>query len=102
MQARAKANQKIHFIWDTVVEDVLGEKEVEGVVLRTSRRARLRRSTSGGFFVAIGHKPNTGIFKGWLDMDELGYIRPGRIQPTPTSPAFLRAETPRTMSIVRR
>lgn len=75
MQARAKANQKIHFIWDTVVEDVLGEKEVEGVVLRNLKTGETSTLDVGGFFVAIGHKPNTGIFKGWLDMDELGYIR---------------------------
>ena len=75
MQDRAKANQKIHFIWDTVVEDVLGEKEVEGVVLRNLKTGETSTLDVGGFFVAIGHKPNTGIFKGWLDMDELGYIR---------------------------
>ena len=67
--------RRSHFIWDTVVEDVLGVKEVEGVVLRNLKTGETSTLDVGGFFVAIGHKPNTGIFKGWLDMDELGYIR---------------------------
>jgi len=66
MQQRAFNNDKIEFIWDTIVVDVLGDKEVEGVkewVLPVK-----------GLFIAIGHKPNTEIFRGWLEMDEQGYI----------------------------
>jgi len=75
MQERAKANEKIHFIWDTAVEDVLGEKEVEGVTLKNLKTGETSKLDVGGFFVAIGHKPNTQIFQGWLDMNELGYIQ---------------------------
>ena len=75
MQERAKANEKIHFIWDTTVEDVLGEKVVEGVVLKNLKTGETSTLKVGGLFVAIGHKPNTDIFKGWLDMNELGYIQ---------------------------
>ena len=75
MQERAKENEKIHFVWDTAVEDVLGDKEVEGVVLKNLKTGETSTLDVGGFFVAIGHKPNTSIFKDWLDMNELGYIQ---------------------------
>jgi thioredoxin reductase (NADPH) len=75
MQERAHANEKIEFLWNTVVDDVLGESDVEGLLLRDVRTNETRELKVGGFFVAIGHKPNTDVFAGWLDMDELGYIR---------------------------
>lgn len=75
MQERARANEKITFIWNTVVEDVLGDTQVEGVVLRNVKTGDLSTLPVKGLFVAIGHKPNTDIFRGWLDMDEIGYIR---------------------------
>ena len=74
MQDRAFANSKITFIWNTVVEDVLGEAEVEGLVLKNVKTEETSTLPVQGLFVAIGHKPNTDIFKGWLEMDELGYI----------------------------
>lgn len=75
MQERARANEKITFIWNTVVEDVLGDTQVEGVVLRNVKTGDISTLPVKGLFVAIGHKPNTEIFRGWLDMDEVGYIR---------------------------
>ena len=79
MQQRAFSNSKITFVWNTVVEDVLGENEVEGVVLRNVETGKTTTLPVKGLFIAIGHKPNTGIFKGWLEMDTQGYIqtRPG-------------------------
>ncbi|MBI3949190.1 MAG: thioredoxin-disulfide reductase [Acidobacteria bacterium] len=74
MQDRALANEKITFIWDTVVEDVLGENEVEGLILKNVKTGETSTLPVQGLFVAIGHKPNTDIFKGWLEMGELGYI----------------------------
>jgi thioredoxin reductase (NADPH) len=74
MQQRAFANPKITFIWNTVVEDVMGETGVEGVVLKNMETGGTSTLPVQGLFVAIGHKPNTDIFKGWLEMDELGYI----------------------------
>ncbi|MBT8401049.1 MAG: thioredoxin-disulfide reductase [Rhodothermia bacterium] len=75
MQERAFASDKIEFIWNTVVEDVLGADEVDG--LKLLNRVTDEESTLPvkGLFLGIGHKPNTDIFKGWLDMDELGYIK---------------------------
>jgi thioredoxin reductase (NADPH) len=79
MQERAQANDKIAFIWNTVVEEVLGDGEVEGIVLKNLQTGDTSTLPVKGLFVAIGHKPNTDIFHGWLEMNELGYIqtRPG-------------------------
>lgn len=75
MQQRVRNNPKIEILWNTVTEEVLGTDEVTGIrVLNTSSGVR-RDIPVKGFFVAIGHQPNTGIFKGQLDMDETGYIK---------------------------
>lgn len=74
MQARAKANEKIEFLWNTVVEDVLGDNAVTGLRIRNVETGEVRDLSVEGFFVAIGHKPNTDIFAGQLEMDDVGYI----------------------------
>ncbi len=79
MQERVKntANIKIH--WNTETEEILGESEVEAMRLVNNKTGEKTTIPVKGFFVAIGHKPNTDIFKGWLDMDEAGYLiaKPG-------------------------
>ncbi len=75
MQERALSHPKIKFHWNTVVEDVLGGKQVEALQLRNLLRDETHTLPVSGFFVAIGHEPNTKIFKGWLEMDEAGYIK---------------------------
>ncbi|QXD13906.1 thioredoxin-disulfide reductase [Rhodocaloribacter litoris] len=75
MQERAFKNEKIVFVWNTVVTDVLGENEVEGLALMNTQTGETSTLPVKGLFIAIGHKPNTEIFRGWLDMDDLGYIR---------------------------
>lgn len=74
MQDRAFANSKIQFIWNTVTEDVLGEKEVEGLRLKNLKTGETSILKVAGLFVAIGHEPNTRLFKGLIDMDSDGYI----------------------------
>jgi len=74
LQERAFKNPKIQFIWDTVVEEILGEERVEGVRLRNVKTGEATNFKCGGVFIAIGHKPNTEIFKGQIEMDEKGYI----------------------------
>jgi thioredoxin reductase (NADPH) len=74
MQDRAFANPKIEFIWNSVVEDVLGEKKVSGVLIRDLVTNATRTLECGGLFVAIGHTPNTEVLKGHLEMDENGYL----------------------------
>jgi thioredoxin reductase (NADPH) len=77
MQDKAFKNPKIEFIWDTEVEEILGEPEagVTGVRLRNLKTNQTRALPSAGVFIAIGHKPNTDLFKGQLEMDEVGYIK---------------------------
>ncbi len=74
MQERAFRNDKISFIWDTVVDDVIGEKTVSAVRLKNLNTGEESELAVEGLFVAIGHKPNTEIFQGWLEMDDQGYI----------------------------
>ena len=76
MQDRAFKNPKVDFIWNAVIEEILGdvEKGVKGVVLRDTKTGETTRKDIDGIFIAIGHTPNTSIFKGKLDMDEVGYL----------------------------
>jgi thioredoxin reductase (NADPH) len=74
MQERAVNNPKIDFVWDSVITDVLGEKSVEGVKMKNLKTGEEREVKTDGLFIAIGHKPNTDLFKGQVAMDETGYI----------------------------
>jgi thioredoxin reductase (NADPH) len=76
MQDRARNNPKISRIMDTEVIDVLGEDEVTGVLLRNVKTGEQTKLPVHGVFLAIGHQPNTSLFKGILDMDHAGYIVP--------------------------
>jgi thioredoxin reductase (NADPH) len=73
MQQRAFENDKISFVWDSVVDEVLGDGQVGGVRLRNVKTDERSELAAGGLFVAIGHVPNTQIFEGQLEMTE-GYI----------------------------
>ena len=75
MQERALKNPKIQFVWNSGVEDILGDQEVTGIRLMNLKTGVLQDISLSGVFVAIGHSPNTSIFKGKLDLDEAGYIR---------------------------
>ena len=77
MQDKAFKNPKIDFIWDTDVREVLGSPEtgVTGVKLYNNKTNEESEFPCEGVFIAIGHKPNTDVFKGWLDMDDVGYIK---------------------------
>jgi thioredoxin reductase (NADPH) len=81
MQDRAVKNPKIAFIWDSIVDEIHGEQKtgVSGVRLKNVKTAEPREFKTDGVFMAIGHQPNTVIFKGQLEMDDLGYlkVRPG-------------------------
>jgi thioredoxin reductase (NADPH) len=75
MQDRAFANERISFIWNSVVEEVLGESSVSAVRLRDVVTGESSNLEASGVFVAIGHVPNTAVFAGQIDLDEAGYIR---------------------------
>jgi thioredoxin reductase (NADPH) len=78
MQERAFKHEKISFMWDTVIEDVLGEPGpgggVQGVKVRNVKTNEAREVKNNGLFIAIGHSPNTALFSGQLTMDPQGYI----------------------------
>jgi thioredoxin reductase (NADPH) len=74
MQERAFRNPKIEFVWDSVVTDIIGDGVVEGVVLRNVVTGAETTLSVSGLFVAIGHVPNTDIFRGHLEMDANGYL----------------------------
>src|SRR5436189_3401436 len=76
MQGRAFKNPKISFIWDTEVTKVVGEDAVTSLQLRNLKTGEESVLPVQGFFLAIGHKPNTDLFKGLIDMDKAGYIVP--------------------------
>jgi thioredoxin reductase (NADPH) len=73
MQDRAFENPKIAFVWDSIVEEVLGDGQVAGVRLRHLRTGEGSDLPAGGLFVAIGHTPNTTLFEGQMEMKG-GYI----------------------------
>ena len=75
MQERAFANEKIEFVWNTVVSEVHGDgAAVTGVTLQDANTGDSRLLPVSGYFSAIGHKPNTDLFKGQLEMDDVGYL----------------------------
>ncbi len=76
MQERGFSNPKIKFVWDSVVDEVLGvqEKRVRGVMLKNVKTGERTELKTDGLFIAIGHQPNTSIFKGQIETDEVGYI----------------------------
>lgn len=76
MQTRAFENEKIEFMWDSEVDEVLGDMVVEGVNIKNRNTGEITTLDDvTGVFVAIGHKPNTDLFKGVLSMDDVGYIK---------------------------
>ncbi|MEX0791451.1 MAG: thioredoxin-disulfide reductase [Actinomycetota bacterium] len=74
MQDRAMANPKIQFYWNSVIEDVLGDQSVSGLKLKDTKSGEIRELPLKGVFVAIGHTPNTSLFKDKLELDEAGYL----------------------------
>ena len=74
MQDRAMKNEKISFVWNSVVEDILGTDVVSGARLKNVVTGKSFELPCSGVFVAIGHRPNTALFKGQLEMDEKGYL----------------------------
>jgi thioredoxin reductase (NADPH) len=77
MQDRAFANDKIRFLWDSAVVGVVGDAKVEGVQVRNIRTDEESTMDVTGLFVAIGHEPNTTLFKGQLEMEDNGYLITG-------------------------
>jgi thioredoxin reductase (NADPH) len=75
MQDRVLKTPNIKMYWNTETDEILGEKTVDAVRVKNNKTGEKTTIPVKGFFVAIGHQPNSDIFKGWLDMDEAGYIK---------------------------
>jgi thioredoxin reductase (NADPH) len=75
MQHRVKTNPKIQIIWNSVTDEILGDQAVEGVRLKNMVTGELTEIPVSGFFVAIGHEPNSKIFLDYINHDEQGYLR---------------------------
>jgi thioredoxin reductase (NADPH) len=74
LQERAFKNPKISFVWDTIVEEVLGDRKVEGVRIRNVKTGKQDVLKCHGVFIAIGHQPNTAMFQGQIELDQKGYV----------------------------
>ena len=74
MQHRVNSRDNIELKYNSEVKEVLGDNVVEGLKIINNKTNKIEEITITGFFVAIGHKPNTDIFKGQLEMDDTGYI----------------------------
>jgi thioredoxin reductase (NADPH) len=75
MQKRVINNPKIEILWNTETDEILGEEEVTGVRVKNNKTGEKREIPISGFFVAIGHEPNTAIFREFIHMDPSGYIK---------------------------
>ncbi len=74
MQDRALSNENIEVHWNSVIEDIKGDQKVQQIILKDTKTGENKTLEMGGVFVAIGHEPNTDLFKNQLEMDENGYI----------------------------
>jgi thioredoxin reductase (NADPH) len=75
MQERVQQTPNIKLYWNSEADEVLGESRVEGLRIRNNRTGEKKEIPLSGFFVAIGHQPNSAIFSDFIEMDEAGYIR---------------------------
>ena len=75
MQERVQRTPNIKIHWNSETEEIIGETKVEAFRIKNVKTNERREISVAGFFVAIGHEPNSAIFKGWLDMDDGGYIK---------------------------
>ncbi len=74
LQERAFENPKIEFIWNSTVVDIKGDSKISSIIIKNNKTGDETKLNVGGLFVAIGHEPNTSIFKGQIDMDDRGYV----------------------------
>ncbi|TSC86254.1 MAG: thioredoxin reductase (NADPH) [Microgenomates group bacterium Gr01-1014_7] len=74
LQELVKSKKNVDFIWNSVIEEILGQEKVSGVKLKNTQTGEISQMQIDGVFIAIGHKPNTDFLKGQLDLDEKGYV----------------------------
>jgi thioredoxin reductase (NADPH) len=74
LQERAFENPKIEFVWNSSVVDIKGDNKISSIIIKNIKNGEEKKLNVGGLFVAIGHEPNTSIFKGQIEMDDKGYV----------------------------
>lgn len=92
LQERAKRNEKIEFVWDTVVTEISGDGAVESVQIKNVKTDEVSTLETEGVFIYIGHYPNSQLFKDKLEMDELGYLTTDRRTRTSVQGVFAAGE----------
>ena len=92
LEARAKANDKIQFVWNTTLDSIEGSNKVEGVQARNIQTGSLEKWETDGVFVFIGHFPNTQLFKGQLEMDEQNFLIVDKFMQTSVPGVFAAGE----------
>lgn len=92
LQDRARSNEKITFIWDTVIDEISGGSSVEGVTLRNVKTGQTQPVKTDGVFIFIGHNPNNSLFQGQIEMDDKGYIITDRQMQTSAPGVFAAGE----------
>jgi thioredoxin reductase (NADPH) len=92
LKKRAAANDKVSFIWDSVVEEVMGNGKVQGVRLKNVKTGAASELQTDGVFIFVGHYPNSELFKGQLAMDDHGYLIADRLMMTSVPGAFAAGE----------
>jgi thioredoxin reductase (NADPH) len=92
LQHRALNNPKINFVWNTLVSEVVGTDKVTAVKLKNIETNQESELSTDGVFIFIGHTPNTQMFKGQLEMDELGYINGNHLMETNVPGVFVAGE----------
>lgn len=88
LQQRALSNPKFQFVWNSVVDEILGDREVNAVRMRQVHSGETTILPTDGVFIYIGHTPNTHLFRGQVEMDEAGYIITDRLQRTSVPGVF--------------
>lgn len=78
LQERAFKNPKISFLWDSIVEEILGQQKVDGIRVRNVKTGKQDVVKCDGVFVAIGHQPNTQVFRNQIELDQKGYVVTGK------------------------
>ena len=89
LQERAFKNQKIEFAWNSTVQEILGKEKVEGIRLKNVDSNKEFELQCDGVFIAIGHKPNTEIFKDQIELDKFGYVIAEDVTKTSTEGVFV-------------
>jgi thioredoxin reductase (NADPH) len=92
LQKRAKAEPKIKFAWNTVISEIVGSDKVEAVLLKDVASGKIREQKTDGVFIFIGHRPNTQLFLGQLELDEHGYLKTNSLMQTNVPGVFVAGE----------